>query len=101
MKKIKALLTGIALVGVSAVCLAQDDEVPEMYTYASYFECDGGPLAAADDAIADTSEWMDSLVDDGVIARWGWLAHHTGGNWSRIMYHQASVLWMGYSTLVM
>lgn len=92
MIKINGLLSSVIAVSISSVCLAQEEEAPEMYTYASYFECGGGPLSAADDAIAEGSERMDGFVEDGTIARWGWLAHHTGGKWSRIMYHQAESL---------
>jgi hypothetical protein len=31
---------------------------------------------------------LDGLVEDGTILAWGWLKHHTGGDWRRIRYHQ-------------
>ena len=87
---IKTLLATIALTALSLSSLAQEEDASEMYTYASYFECSGdGPLSVADDAIADDVERMNGLVDDGSIAHWGWLEHHTGGNWQRVFYHQA------------
>ena len=90
MRIIKALLTGAALLAVSFASVAQEEEeAPEMYTYATYFECGGGPLSVVDDLVAEDAERMDGLVDDGTIAHWGWLAHHTGGNWQRVFYHQA------------
>ena len=66
------LLTTIALTAVSLSSLAQEEDAPEMYTYATYFECSGGPLSVVDEAIADDVERMNGLVDDGSIAHWGW-----------------------------
>jgi hypothetical protein len=89
MRIIKALVAGAVLLAVSFASVAQEEEAPEMYTYATYFECGGGPLSVVDDLVAEDVERMDGLVDDGTIAHWGWLAHHTGGNWQRVFYHQA------------
>ena len=42
MRKIITLLASMALVAISGMSLAQEDEeAPEMYTYASYYECSG------------------------------------------------------------
>jgi hypothetical protein len=84
------LFATIALTAFALSSVAQEEDAPEMYTYATYFECGGGPLSAPDEAIADDVERMNGLVDDGSIAHWGWLAHHTGGNWQRVFYHQAN-----------
>jgi hypothetical protein len=94
MRIIKALLAGIVLSAVSLACVAQEDEeAPERYIYATYYECGGGgPLSIPDEAIADDAERLNGLVDDGSIARWGWLAHHTGGNWQRAFFYQADSL---------
>jgi hypothetical protein len=90
MKMIKTLAATIALTAVALACVAQEEEdAPEMYTYASYFNCSGGSLDVADKVIADDAARMDGLVEDGTIAHWGYLAHHTGGQWQRIFYHQA------------
>ena len=71
MRIIKILVTTFALTGLSFACIAQEDEdAPEMYTYASYFECSGGPLSVPDETIADDVERMNGLVDDGSIAHW-------------------------------
>jgi hypothetical protein len=34
----------------------------------------------------------DAAVDDGTVASWGWLVHHTGGGWRRAQYFGASSL---------
>lgn len=81
-------LTVLSLAGVAQ----EEDEGPIAFTYATYFNCDGGPLAAADKVIADDAERMNGFVEDGTISAWGWLAHHTGGQWSRIFYFQAATM---------
>lgn len=91
MKTIKAFLVVILTGIVSAACFAQSDET-ELYTYATYFQCSGGPISVADAAIADDAERMDGFVEDGTITAWGWMAHNTGGKWQRIFYHQAESL---------
>jgi hypothetical protein len=72
---------------------AQDDEVPERYTYATYMYCDTSKEAAADAHVKENEvAVMDKLVDDGEILAWGWLRHHTGGKWRRIRYLQSDSL---------
>ena len=90
MKKIKTLTATIALTVLALACVAQeDDEGPEIFTYASYFYCPGGPLSRADEIIAEDADRINGFVDDGTISGWGWLAHHTGGQWQRLYYFQA------------
>lgn len=93
MNTIKALLIGAGLTAFTLACVAQEDEtMPEVYTYASYFYCPGGPLNRVDAMMAEGADRMDGFVADGTIQSWGWLAHHTGGQWTRVAYHQASSL---------
>ena len=94
MRIIIKLATAIALAALTITCFAQEEEeTPERFTYASYFNCGGGgSLAAADAAIAEDYERMDAFVDDGTIIHWGYMAHHTGGQWQRIIYTQADSL---------
>ena len=92
MRKIFAILAGFSLAVFGMTAVAQDDDAPDLFTYASYFSCPGGSLAKADEEIAADAERMDGLVEDGTISRWGYLAHHTGGGWQRIFYHQANSL---------
>jgi hypothetical protein len=93
MKIIKMLATSIAFMAIAVTAFAQEeDEAPERYTYATYYNCGGGPLSVADEIIAEDYDRLDALVDDGTIAHWGWLAHHTGGQWQRIFYYQADGL---------
>lgn len=92
MRKINVILAGFSFTIFALTAVAQDDEAPEVFTYASYFTCPGGSLAKADAEIAADAERMDGFVEDGTITRWGYLAHHTGGSWQRIFYHQANSL---------
>ena len=94
MKKIKLLAVATGLTAVALACVAQEEEeeAPEVFTYATYFYCDGGPNKVVDDLVAKDAERMDGFVKDGTISAWGWLAHHTGGQWQRAFYVQAGSL---------
>ena len=87
------ILTGAGL----ATCLlafgamAQDDEASR-FTYATYFHCKVGAEEAADAMMERDAPILDGLVDDGAILGWGWLAHHTGGDWRRIRWHQSDTI---------
>ena len=83
--KILSLLPGLCL--ASTFALAQDVEAPERYTYATYLKCDTSNEGAVDEYVAKYEvPVLDKLVDDGVINGWGWLRHHTGGEWRRIRW---------------
>jgi hypothetical protein len=79
------LLPGLCLAGSFAV--AQDVEAPERYTYATYLKCDTSNEGVADEFVAKyEAPVLDKLVEDGVINAWGWMRHHTGGEWRRIRW---------------
>jgi hypothetical protein len=93
MKIIKMLAASIALTAIAITGFAQEEEEkPDVFTYATYYNCGGGPLGVADEIIAEDYDRLDGLVDDGTIDHWGWMAHHTGGPWQRIFYYQAGSL---------
>ncbi len=86
------------LLGVSLLALAvalpsglsaqEEEEKKETYIYATYFYCKSSGFDAIDAAMAEhTAPVYDAAVKDGTIGGWGWLAHHTGGKWSRLFYH--------------
>ena len=53
--------------------------------------CDTSMQEQADNTVdTDYTPIYDQAVEDGVITGWGWMAHHTGGKWRRILYHTAS-----------
>ena len=92
MRIIRIMATGAGLALVSLASIAQEEEGPAAYTYATYYYCDGGPLSRADELIAEDAERLNALVEDGTLLRWGWLAHHTGGKWQRLFYFQAKTM---------
>ena len=69
------------------------DENPTSFTYATYFYCDTGTQDQADELVKKNSApYFDAAVADGTITGWGWMGHHTGGEWRRIQYHQSDSL---------
>ena len=94
MKTVKILAATVGLTALTLACVAQEeeDEGPIAYTYATYYYCDGGDPSLADEIVADDAGRMDGFVADGTISGWGWLAHHTGGQWQRIFYYQAETM---------
>lgn len=77
----------LSLLAFSA--LAQDEEA-QRFTYATYFHCDAALEGRADSIMMRNAPILDGLVEDGTILAWGWMSHHTGGDWRRIRYHQAA-----------
>jgi len=87
--KICFMLAGLVALSTSAV--AQEEEGPSRFTYATYFYCDVTGQERADEIVKSTNAPVyDKMVAEGNMLGWGWLAHHTGGKWRRIQYHQAS-----------
>ena len=91
-KPIQAVV-GTALLGMiaaaPATALAQEEET-ESYVYGTYYYCDPMKEEAADAFVAEKMKPVyDKAVEDGTINAWGWLAHHTGGKWRRVLYTSA------------
>lgn len=92
MKRLLMTAGTLALICATApYALAQDDD-ETMFTYATYMYCNTADEAAADADAARAVPILDQLVEDGAISNYGWLVHHTGGQWRRIRYHQAPTL---------
>jgi hypothetical protein len=90
MHTIKNYIMLAGLVALSTSAVAQEEEGPSMYTYATYFYCDVTGQERADEIVKSTNAPVyDQMVKEGKMSAWGWLAHHTGGKWRRIQYHQA------------
>ena len=79
MKIIQMIWIGLGLIFFAATAIAQDDDEPQMFSYATYFYCSANGQSRADEIIERGVPLMDEFVDKGVINAWGWLAHHTGG----------------------
>jgi len=90
MRKIRNAIVLIGLAALASGIQAQEAEAPTLFTYATYFYCDVTGQDRVDEIVKKVNAPIyDQMVKDGVIASWGWLAHHTGGKWRRIQYYQA------------
>jgi hypothetical protein len=89
-RNVVSLFALVAIAVLLGVAGAQEEEQPESYIYATYFECDVSMQWRVDE-IAKTvyAPVYDAAVEEGTINAWGWLAHHTGGKWRRIIYYVA------------
>jgi hypothetical protein len=90
MHYLKKTIILFSLVAASGALMAQEEEAPSRYTYATYFYCDAVGQDRVDEIVKTTNAPVyDQMVKDGVLLSWGWMAHHTGGKWRRIQYYQA------------
>jgi hypothetical protein len=70
--------------------MAQEEEQEPGFVYATYMYCDQSKQWLADHVVEEHYKPVfDKAVEDGTIRAWGWLSHHTGGKWSRILYTSA------------
>lgn len=89
-----------ALVGASMLtCFASatpavaQDEGKQVFLYTTYFHCKAGFGEQADEAMTKWAKpGYDAAAADGTIKSWGYLGHHTGGDWMRVVYHAADSL---------
>lgn len=94
MKVLLRLSVIAVLLAVPFSALAQEDEEKKLgFVYATYFECDVAKEWMADAIVENLfAPVYNAAVDDGTIMAWGWMAHHTGGNWRRILYRVTETL---------
>ena len=82
-------MIALFLLCVPAPVGAQDEEQTTL-VYATYFECDTSRQWRADEIVDNLYVPIyDAAVKDGTIRSWGWMAHHTGGKWRRLLYYSA------------
>ncbi len=80
----------LAVVLVPLAARAQEEEAPRPYSYATYSECAlSGQWRADEIAESVFAPAYDAALAEGKITGWGYLAHHTGGKWRRVVYHSA------------
>ena len=80
------------LLCLPAVAGAQEEE-PSTFVYATYFECDTSRQGITDEMVKYVwAPAYDAAVEAGTISQWGWLTHHTGGKWRRLLYYAAPSL---------
>ena len=86
----------VAFIGLTFACsfaFAEDEEESKGFTYATYLYCDTNKEDEMDKQVAEfEAPIMDKLVEDGVMTAWGWMRHHTGGQWRRIRWFGAESL---------
>lgn len=93
MNKGNIFLVAFAVGAISVACMAQEEEEeqegPIGYAYVTYNYCKTSGQSRADDHVRDVEAPVyNKLVEEGAISGWGWLAHHTGGQWRRAFYFQ-------------
>jgi len=89
-------LIGVTLlalaVGTPAALVAEEPK-DETYIYATYFYCDTANEDKADEAVKkNLVPVYDAAVADGKLKAWGWMSHHVGGKWRRILYRTGSTV---------
>ena len=91
MRRLSLSLMFIAafLLCLPAIVGAQEEK-QSTFVYAIYFECDTSRQEIVDEIV--NRVWApayDAAVEAGTISQWGWMAHHTGGKWRRLLYYAA------------
>jgi hypothetical protein len=85
---IGSVLAVAALLLATGVAAQQEPQRP--YVYGIYFECDVARQELADEIFELAYlPAFEAAVGDGTITSFGWLAHHTGGKWRRVLYHSS------------
>lgn len=97
MTKSTIWVTAVVIGALSVACMAQQEEdgqdAPIAYTYATYYYCKPSGQDRRDEIFKETEAPVyNALMKDGAISSWGWLAHHTGGQWRRVFYFQNETL---------
>lgn len=87
----RAILVVVCALLLPLAAVAQEEEPERSFVYGTYMECDMAKQWLADDIVEKYYKPVyDAAVEDGTIQAWGWLSHHTGGNWRRLVYTSAS-----------
>jgi len=83
-------ILALALTAPAGLVAQEKEEAKDNYVYATYFYCNTATQEKADElVIKNVYPVYDAAVADGTINSWGWLSHHTGGQWRRIQYHSS------------
>lgn len=83
----------LAALLLPAMTVAQEEEASTLFAYGTYFECDAAREWLADAIVEQLYKPIyDEAVSEGTISAWGYLAHHTGGKWRRVLYRVAPTI---------
>lgn len=89
-KTITAACAGIVLILSMPAGADEHEEKSDTFIYGTYFYCDVNGEKAAD---AEVEKYFapayEKAMEKGLIKGWGYLKHHTGGKWRRVLYHTA------------
>ena len=86
MKKLIFAATLLAPMLWGGTAIAQEENAPVMYAYATYFICSPDGESRADEIIKSSFKpHYDAAVEHGDIASWSWLQHFVGGHWRRVL----------------
>lgn len=78
---------GLALVGAGSTT-AQQQQAPSAFVAATYYRCDQSRAERASEIYKTVvAPVVQKHLDAGQISAWGFLAHHTGGDWRRAEYY--------------
>jgi hypothetical protein len=87
----KPIIAALAAV-IAAPCFAaspsaeQTDNIPT-YVYVTYLRCSNGTVDRADDtAVKLYKPALNAMLASRAVSTWGWMAHNTGGEWTRAQY---------------
>lgn len=87
------VLLAAVLSPTAGLAQGEEEKTPLPYVYGIYYECDVARQELADEIMELVFKpEFDAAVDSGAVISWGWMAHHTGGKWRRLMYHSAPSL---------
>ena len=88
MRKWSFLAVLLPIVAGMPPAVAQDDDGPIAYSYATYYVCDVATQGNMDNVVETNEKRVfDKWVEDGKLIAWGYLSHFTGGRWRRVQYH--------------
>lgn len=83
-------LLGAVLLAPTALWGQEEEEEAQVFIYVTYSVCSLADQWRADEIVTNhRTAIMDAALEEGVIQGWGWLAHHTGGQWRRASYYAA------------
>lgn len=88
-----AVLSLTAGLAICPLTQAQEEQRPESFIYATYFNCDTSKQERADEIFKqlDQPVW-EGAVADGTVTGFGYLIHHTGGKWRKVQYYRAPTI---------
>ena len=90
MKRWSMVAAGLAFALSIPIVGTAQEEAPKPLVYAIYFTCDAERQGLADEIVDLVyAPAFNAAVEAGDIQSWGFLSHHTGSNWHRLVYHSA------------